>query len=310
MEFFFDKWEQANEEGKEIITMGDLNLNYLRWDVQPKSMNSYDRLKKPMIDLMKEKILLKGHVILSDIPTKTSNNPDTPNSCLDLMLTNRTEKIASYQAGLPCFSDHLMQIIIRNCKPIQSSKKFIRTSSFKIFNYQQYKINIKNHPHYVEVIYETDPEIITKKIQQIIQDSLQEMSPVVTVQTANKNRTKLSEKVRYMMVARDQAYRKYSQSRNIEDLRELTNLRGLVNKEISREKYVNTTARFHNDGSSMTEKWKLVKTETGQTSNSSPQLIIKNGKLNRQYLQKIRKILFEMEASEIDPLIHYKKVIG
>ena len=32
--------------------------------------------------------------------------------------------------------------------------------------------------------------------------------------------------------------------------------------------------------------------------------------LNRQYLQKIRKIKSEMEESELDPLIHYKKIIG
>ena len=214
-----DKWEQATAEGKEIITMGDLNLNYLCWEVQPEGMNSYDRIKKQMIDLIKEKILMTGHMILTNTPTKISNNPDIPDSCLDLMITNRKEKIASYQAGLPTFSDHTMQILIRSCKPIISNKIYIRTRSFKNFNIQQYKINIKDHHQYIEVMYKRDPEIITKKIQQIIQDSLQEISPVITIQTATRSRTQLSEKIRYMMVERDQAHSRYIQSRKAEDFR-------------------------------------------------------------------------------------------
>ena len=65
-----DKWERATEEGNEIITIGDINLNYLRWEVEPKEMNNYDILKKPMIDLLKFKILSKGHVVLSKFQQK------------------------------------------------------------------------------------------------------------------------------------------------------------------------------------------------------------------------------------------------
>ena len=41
-----EKWEKASNEGVEIITMGDTNLNYMRWDISPALMNSYDRCKK------------------------------------------------------------------------------------------------------------------------------------------------------------------------------------------------------------------------------------------------------------------------
>ena len=208
-----EKWEKATDEGKEIITMGDMNLNYLRWEVQPAGSNSYDKLKKPMIDKFKENIIERGHNILSSVPTIINNNPETPNSCLDLMLTNRREKITSHMAGLPCFSDHTMQIMIRSSKPIQSNKKILRTRAFKNFNLQQYKINIVNHQSYIDAMYEKDSNTITKKIQEIIQDSLQEMSPVVTIQTAERKRTKLSERVRHMMVDRDMAYENYKKNK-------------------------------------------------------------------------------------------------
>ena len=188
-----------------------------------------------------------------------SSNPDQPDSCLDMMITNRKEKIASFQAGLPCFSDHTMQVLIRTCKPIQSTKSFMRTRSFKNFNMQQYKINIKNHHKYIETMYEIESEVITKNIQEIVNDSLQEMSPVKTIQTANKSRTQLSEKVRYMMLGRDQAHKKYMETRDPEDHREFKNLRAAINKEISREKFERMTEKFQRDGSSQNEKWKMIK---------------------------------------------------
>ena len=106
-----------------------------------------------------------------------------------------------------------------------------------------------------------------------------------------------------------------------EDLKEFKNLRVSVNREISKEKYINTTARFQADGVSVNDKWKILKKETGQSKQSTPQIIIENGRqcttqleiasaLNRQYIQKVRKTLNEMETSAVNPLTHYSKVIG
>ena len=75
--------------------MGDINLNYLRWDISPQNMNSYDRVKKPMIDKFKTNFLSKGFTILSSTPTKIHDDPDAASSCLDLMITNKLDKISS-----------------------------------------------------------------------------------------------------------------------------------------------------------------------------------------------------------------------
>ena len=127
------KWEAAIAEKKQIISMGDYNLNLLRWDIEQNKMNSYDRQKKPLIEMLKNRILDKDHVILSQTPTKLSYNPQTEDSCLDLMITNRPQKIASFQAGIPIFSDHCMQILVRKTKEIKTNKKIIRTRIFKKF---------------------------------------------------------------------------------------------------------------------------------------------------------------------------------
>ena len=67
----------GNDRKKEIISTGDFNLNYLRWEVSQNTMNSYDRQKKkPLIDIFKSQIIEKGHMILSNTPTKMSENAD------------------------------------------------------------------------------------------------------------------------------------------------------------------------------------------------------------------------------------------
>ena len=125
------------------------------------------------------------------------------------MLSNRLEKIANHQAGLASFSDHTVQILTRNSKPIKTTQKYIRTRSFKNFNRQQYKENILNHPNYIEVLYDGDSDSITQKIQKIVNDSLQDMAPIQTIQISNKNQVRLSEEVRDKMVQRDLALVKY-----------------------------------------------------------------------------------------------------
>ena len=221
-----NKWELANAEDKEIITVGDLNLNCLRWDLQPSQRNSYDRYKKTMIDEPKSKILDKGHKIL---------------------------------------------------------------------------INI-------ETLYEGESNIITQNIEQIINDSLQTMSPIKIIQVKHKNKTQLSENVRFKMVERDQAYLKSKQTRNPEDIREYKNFKNLVNNQIAKEKFDRKVKSFQEEDKTLGDKWKLIKKESGQSKYTAPQMIVEGksiqtthshmaASLNRQYLQKVRKIYTEIEST-------------
>ena len=116
------KWEKALKEEVEIKTMGDLNLNTLRWDIPQNLKTQYDRTKEPMIQRLKSRILDKGSTILSHTQTKVPDNPDTPPSCLDLMIVNRPEKVISHQAVRPCFSDHTLQILHRSSKGLKQTK--------------------------------------------------------------------------------------------------------------------------------------------------------------------------------------------
>ena len=314
------KWEKAIEEGGEIITLGDLNLNTLRWDVPQHLKTQYDRTKQPMIASLRTRILDKGLSVLSQAATKIPNNPDTPPSCIDLMIVNNTEKITSFQAGLPSFSDHTLQVLTRSSKGLQTNKKYARIRSYKNFSNQQYRENLINHPSYIQVLYEQDPEIITNLIQNIIQDSLNPLAPIKVVQITPKTATKLTPEIREAIVDRDLALITYRASKDPEDLRLNKNLRNSVNHSISREKFNRKAAHFRAPNENMNDKWKKIKMETGQENFSSPQTVTENShtftshqeiaeSLNRQYVKSVRKLISEIEKDGTDPLINYNKLV-
>ena len=86
-------------------------------------MNSYDRNKKPLIEALKTRILDQGFSILSREPTITKENPESKESCLDLMMSNRIDKIANFEAGIESFSDHTLQSMSRSAKGTSMAKK-------------------------------------------------------------------------------------------------------------------------------------------------------------------------------------------
>ena len=315
-----DKWEQAIKEEREIITMGDMNLNYLRWETPTHLKNSYDRMKDPMIKLLKEKILDKGFTILSNVPTKLNDNNQEKPSCLDLMITNRVEKITSYQAGITSFSDHTLQYLTRSTRGIQTSNKYARIRSYKNFSIQQYRDNIINHHYYIDVLYENDPEIISRKIQDIMKDSLEPMAPIRVIQISDKTSTRLSQTVRAAIAERDLAHATFKETNMVEDMRHYRRLRNATNRLIAKEKFKRKVKTFQGEDQNLSDKWKTMKRETGQANFASPQTITENGKqhtthanmaaaLNRQYTQTIRKLIGEMESNGVDPLEHYRKVV-
>ena len=83
------KWEKAAEEGVEIITMGDLNLNSLAFNLPENQKTGQDRSQSKMAEMLKDRILNKGFSLVGLQPTRTKDNPLSRPAALDLMITNR-----------------------------------------------------------------------------------------------------------------------------------------------------------------------------------------------------------------------------
>ena len=316
-----DNWEKANSKGHEVISMGDTNLNSLRWDIQANNMNSYDRIKSPMIRDLQTRILDQGTQLLNSSPTRNNDHSDAMESCIDHIFTNRAAKITSFETGIPAFSDHTVQKLTRSTKGMKTSPKYLRFRSYKNFNLLQYKQNIRDHHLYISTLYENDTNIITENVKQIITDSLEEMAPMRMIQMSTKNKTRLSEDIKNKMIERDLAQHISKQTSTPQDIRHYKNLRNQVNQMISREKYCRKSKQFQTDDMTLNEKWKKIKLETGQSKFTVPQLFIEGAShhtghiqiaesLNRQYIQKVRVLTKKMENHRGDPLDNYRKHVG
>ena len=164
-------------------------------------------------------------------------------------------------------------------------------------------------------MYEQDPSIITQLLQEIIQQSIQNLAPIKIIQVSQKNKNPLTPETKNLMVQRDIALNTFKNTNNMEDLRFYKNLKNRVNHDIAKERYKRKIEIFQNEKNTPKTTWNNLKNETGQLKHTTPQSILEGSKyhtghqqmadsLNRQYIRKINKIIEEMEPSLSDPLIH------
>ena len=125
-----DKWEVALEEGIEILTMGDLNLDKNSWDKRPEDRNPYENAKQPLIDQLHDRILSKGMYVINNQPTWNLDNPSQKSSILDLILTNRKDRIIDHDTIFPTFSDHAMMCVRRQVSKNQPKTKYMFTRNY------------------------------------------------------------------------------------------------------------------------------------------------------------------------------------
>ena len=59
------KWVQANDEKKEIITVANLNLNYLVWNLNESQMSLHEKSQAKMMQHMKTRITTQGHSVIN-----------------------------------------------------------------------------------------------------------------------------------------------------------------------------------------------------------------------------------------------------
>ena len=316
-----EKWELATREQKEILTMGDINLNKLSWDKDKKDMNPYEKSQDKMVQMLKDKILTKGHIALNSKPTKEPLTPEERPSCIDIIFTNKKDKITNFETKSPTFSNHYLQIVRRSIKNKKNLKNYIKIRTYKNFNKTQFQENIINHPDYIINMHERDPDTISEGIQKIIRESLDPLAPIRRIQITNKNSNKLSEEARELLALRDNAHDQFKMTKEQEDLRQYRHYKTAANNLIGRERFQDKRDKFHKEDTKPKDKWNMIKEETGQKEHTTPKLIVEGeahhtspqqiaNAMNRQYIQKIRKVKSDMDPPRTNPMENYYKYLG
>ena len=129
-----DKWELANSEGREIISVGDFNMDSISWDKKWEEIPSYGKTKQGFYHQLRDRILSTGTYKINTDYTRPSDQPGGRNTCIDHVYSMHPEKINSHSTHYSTFSDHAMLEINKRCKKIQNNKKYIKVRSMTNFN--------------------------------------------------------------------------------------------------------------------------------------------------------------------------------
>ena len=108
----------------------------------------------------------------------------------------------------------------------------------KIFDQNVYRENLRNHIHFIEIMYEKQPQIIVEKLTKMIQDSLQPIAPIKRIQLTGKNISPLSKEAKDSLETRNLAQKISRENPTHENLRDYKHKRNLSNRIIAKERFL------------------------------------------------------------------------
>ena len=95
---FIERWEKALNEGKEVLVLGDVNLDFLKWNSSNLPVNDSSTRLKQLNELIFDRIFPHGVRQLVTTPTRLS--AVDPPSGLDHIYTNKPDKCSDVQAEI------------------------------------------------------------------------------------------------------------------------------------------------------------------------------------------------------------------
>ena len=118
---FLDQWEMALATGKEVIVLGDYNLDFLKF-------NSAGVLQ-PLVDTMLQRIY--PHGVIQCVQGPTHSWPGQTPSGIDHIYTNVPEKLSQVQVKVCGSSDHRLILATRYARNIKQNIRYCKNAHIK-----------------------------------------------------------------------------------------------------------------------------------------------------------------------------------
>ena len=239
---FVDQWERAINSGKEVIVMGDCNLDYLKF-------NDVGQLH-PLVDILTNRIF--PHGVQQCVREHTRSWPGQQDSCLDHIYTNTPDKLRKPEVKLMGSSDHKLVQVTRFSRSFKQNIRYCRKRSYKNFSEVDFHREVENISWW-EVYASEDVDIAADIFTRKLTDILDRMAPVKKFQIRTKYAAWVSDLTKENLKVRDRAKEKAVQSGSQDDWSVYKRLRNDMTKVLHRERL-------------SWEKAKLESCEEGQDS--------------------------------------------
>lgn len=314
---FLEKWEKALLEDKEVIVTLDANLDFLTWRSEGLPAHHSSVRLKPLVDALFQRILPLGVAQLVTGATRMERGQ--PKAGLDHLYSNKPEKLSSIQTHFTGMSDHKLLKVTRFSKSFKQNPRFVRKRMFKNFNDDMFREKL-SESDLGEILDITDVNEATEILVTKLNNILDHMAPVKTVQTRSRYAPWLGEETKILQKERDAAQEKAAQSDNPDDWRQFRSLRNQVTARLRAEKKEWDRKKLDHTENSSTDIWKSVKGCLGWGGGGPPTQLFSDGKIvsspsglasivNKFFLDKIKRLRESIPAVISDPLSRLREAM-
>ena len=313
---FLTKWEIALVEGKEVIVMGDINLDFLKWTrTDLASSDSTFRLK-PLIEALFSRILPHGVTQLVKEPTRTCSGQ--PESGLDHIYSNRPDKCSDIYVEFSGGSDHKLLKFTRFSKSITRSVKYVRKRCFKNFKPEKFIEKVRQISWF-NVYMCQDPSKAVELLTKYLTSLLDNMAPIRTIQVRSRYAAWLSEETKDVLKRRNTAQATATRTKDQEDWREYKNLRNQATARIRAEKKAWEKNKLDRAQHNSNTIWQNVKSWLSWGNSGPPNKLFHNGTIiakparvatimNEYFINKVAKLKNKIPDTQADPLAKLREV--
>ena len=305
-----EMWEKVLNEGKEVMVLGDINLDFLKWNKGNLPANDSSIRLKQLNELVFNRIFPHGVKQLVTTPTRLSavGSP----SGLDHIYTNRSDKCSEVQAEIQGGSDHKLIKITRFSKVSIRKARYVKKRSFKNFCPNQFCEAVKQISWYELYMCDSPSkaaDILTKELSNI----LDRLAPVRTIQVRTKYAAWLSDASKIVLQERNEAQKRAAESKDPDDWRAYRNLRNTATARLRAEKREWEKQKLDGAKQNPATIWRSVKSwlswgNTGPPSKlysggemlTSPYRV--SGAMNSFFINKVRLLREKIPEARHDPL--------
>ena len=301
---FLEQWSQALASGKEVIVMGDCNLDHFKF-------TNAGQLQ-PLVDALIQEIY--PHGVQQCVQGVTHSWPGRTDSCLDHIYTNRPQKLGQAQVQANGASDHRLIFVNKHAKNIRENIRYVKKRSYKNFKEQDFREAVNNIKWYdVYACQDVDlaVDLFTSKLTEI----LDKMAPVKKFQVRTKYAAWVSDNTKEKIKQRDAAQQTAATTQKEEDWAKYRRLRNDLTCVKKKEKLVWQQNHLEacEETSDFGKLWKNILGWLNWSSTSSPTKLSHNGRLvtspaemaelqNQYYIDKVKTIRNNMPVQRKDPL--------
>ena len=317
---FLGQWERALGEDREVIVLGDMNINHLEWSRDDLPPTNQTHKLKPLIQELFTRIL--PHGVSQLVTSATWSRPNQSESGLDHLYSNQPTKLSPIQVINCGASDHKLVGCTRYSKSMKKSVRYVTKRCYKNFKKHEFISEVRKISMWP--IYECeDVYIALKMLTNEVTTILDKMAPIKTIQIRQNYAPWLSAETRQLMSERDLAQKVAIETRFESDWAIFKRLRNRVNRILKTEKRNWQRAKFKicEDENDSRQIWKNVKSWLNWTTSGAPTQLFYAGRIenrpirmaecmNSYFVNKIENLIANLDPSEADPLSNLHRLMS